>query len=140
MKYKDEGAARDALTEADLRAQSAIVDALRAAWPDLTIVGEEEDDATAAYTSMSDGSQPLRRDLLSFPESAPRESELPSAALSDVCVFVDPLDGTREFVEGRLANVQSLVGVSVRGRAVAGAIGLPFPAGSGADAPLVLEK
>ena len=56
------------------------VDALRAAWPDLTIVGEEEDDATAAYTPMSDGSQPLRRDLLSFPESAPPESELPADA------------------------------------------------------------
>ena len=50
-------------------------------------------------------------------------------ALEDVCVFVDPVDGTREFVEGRLENCQCLVGISVSGRAVAGAIGLPFPKG-----------
>ena len=37
------------------------------------------------------------------------------------------LTGTREFVEGRLANVQSLVGLARRGRPVAGAVGLPLP-------------
>lgn len=72
-------------------------------------------------------------------------------------VFVDPLDGTREFVEGRVWNVQTLIGaasqqtrlvarpshatidlpnfppigIAVRGEAVAGAVGLPF--GSGSD-------
>ena len=53
--------------------------------------------------------------------------------MADVAVFVDPLDGTREFGEGRLVNVQSLVGISVRGRAMAGAIGLPFPTGTNAE-------
>ena len=73
-------------------------------------------------------------------------------------VFVDPLDGTREFVEGCVWNVQTLIGarrvttnascgtsiarhhrlpnfppigIAVRGEAVAGAVGLPF--GSGSD-------
>ena len=50
--------------------------------------------------------------------------------MEDVCVFVDPVDGTREFVEGRLENCQCLIGISVNGRAVAGAIGLPFPKGA----------
>ena len=40
---------------------------------------------------------------------------------------MDPVDGTRELVEGRLGAVQTLVGVAVRGRALAGAVGLPFP-------------
>ena len=31
--------------------------------------------------------------------------------------IVDPLDGTREFVEGRLEAVTSLVGIAVGGRA-----------------------
>jgi len=79
----------------------------------------------------------LRRDLLSAlleesaPEAAPvdtcqtaarsllEECELQggkggtssrSEPLSDVTVFVDPLDGTREFVEGRVWNVQTLIG------------------------------
>jgi 3'-phosphoadenosine 5'-phosphosulfate (PAPS) 3'-phosphatase len=49
--------------------------------------------------------------------------------LSDITLYVDPLDGTREFVEERLQNCQALVGVAVRGRAVAGAVGVPFPSG-----------
>jgi 3'-phosphoadenosine 5'-phosphosulfate (PAPS) 3'-phosphatase len=48
---------------------------------------------------------------------------VPAAA---VCVLVDPLDGTKEFVDGRLQSVQTLIGVSVYGRAVAGVMGLPF--------------
>ena len=74
----------------------------------------------------------LRRDL------CPELAGAASVALDAVTIFVDPLDGTREYVEERLANVQSLVGVAVGGRSVAGAIGLPFPAGDlGADAAAV---
>jgi len=47
--------------------------------------------------------------------------------MSEVVVFVDPLDGTREFVEGRLENVQTLIGVCYKGLPIMGAIGLPFP-------------
>ena len=39
------------------------------------------------------------------------------APLEAITVFVDPLDGTREFVEGRVHNVQTLVGIAVRGEA-----------------------
>ena len=112
-----------------MRAQCAIVDALRQSWPDLTIVGEEDGDAAAAAASAAASCNalgPLRHDLCFGGQEGPSET------LADVCVFVDPLDGTREFVEGRLVNVQSLVGVSVRGRAVGGAVGLPFPTGTGA--------
>ena len=53
-------------------------------------------------------------------------------------VFVDPLDGTREFVEGRVWNVQVLVGIAVHGEAVAGAVGLPFANGSSDSATAVV--
>jgi hypothetical protein len=60
------------------------------------------------------------------------------APLGDITVFVDPLDGTREFVEGRVWNVQVLVGIAVCGEATAGAVGLPFASGSsGSDAAVV---
>ena len=55
----------------------------------------------------------------------PEDLRHPLAA-RDLCVFVDPVDGTREFVEGRLEAVECLVGVAYRGRAVAGVMGLPF--------------
>jgi 3'-phosphoadenosine 5'-phosphosulfate (PAPS) 3'-phosphatase len=117
---------RSALTEADTAAQIAIVDALRAAWPGLRIVGEEEEhdeDGTNFMNAGADAS-PLRRDLCDAPDAS--EWKEPMDAL---VVFVDPVDGTREFVEGRLSAVQCLIGVACRGRAVAGAVGLPFPDG-----------
>merc|ERR1711862_624883 len=43
--------------------------------------------------------------------------------------YVDPLDGTREFVEGRLENVACLIGIAKNNRSIAGVIGLPFPNG-----------
>ena len=36
------------------------------------------------------------------------------------------MDGTREFVDGRVLNVQCFIGITHRGRPVAGVIGLPF--------------
>ena len=55
-------------------------------------------------------------------EPPPEESDI-----NLLTVFVDPLDGTREFVEGRLPNVQSLIGVTYKGSPLMGAVGLPFP-------------
>ena len=49
--------------------------------------------------------------------------------MTEVTIFVDPVDGTREFVEGRLSSCQCLVGIAVNGMAMAGAIGIPFPTG-----------
>jgi len=137
--YKISGDPRSALTAADLAAQTAIISALESAWPGLKIVGEEDlvcdiSDA-AGGTACSDplvsglaasAPSPLRRDLC--PELLPLQSSGGlTVALPDVTVFVDPLDGTREFVEGRVQNVQTLVGISVRGDAVGGAVGVPFP-------------
>ena len=43
---KDIDDPRSALTEADLNAQKAVVDRIRATWPNLRIVGEEDEDET----------------------------------------------------------------------------------------------
>jgi len=52
----------------------------------------------------------------------------PACAESDVTVWVDPLDGTREFVEGpeHWGAVTVLIGVAVKGVPVAGVIHQPF--------------
>lgn len=132
VSMKDETDARSMLTEADLAAQAAMVSALRATWPDLHIIGEEDgDDSSAAAAAAARNAPELRRDLCA---SLATDA---SVALSECVVFIDPLDGTREFVEGRLHAVQSLVGVAVRGRSIGGAVGLPFPS-EASDAPAVL--
>ena len=121
---KDAADPRSALTEADLAAQRVMVSALREAWPGLRIIGEE-DESEESVAEVASDAPPLRQDLC--PELA---SAGLSAPLDELVCFVDPLDGTREFVEGRLSNVQSLVGVARGGRPIAGACGLPFPSGT----------
>ena len=118
VRLKTQDDPRSALTEADAAAQRAIVGALLHEWPGLRIVGEEED---APLPVAAPGG--LRRDLC-----VGCGSDV-TAELADITLYVDPLDGTREFVEERLQNCQALVGVAVRGRAVAGAVGVPFPSG-----------
>lgn len=44
----------------------------------------------------------------------------------EIIIFIDPMDGTREFVEGRIHNVQCLIGITLNGMPVAGAMGLPM--------------
>lgn len=136
---KDVDDPRSALTEADTAAQIAIVNALRATWPGLRIVGEEEEEeGEEGEEGDRDGGLILRRDLCALDVDQLVDDSTRSGIaewkepLEVLTVFVDPVDGTREFVEGRLDAVQCLVGVSCRGRAVAGAVGLPFAEGAGA--------
>ena len=84
----------------------------------LTVVGEE--DPPSKEVKVSAVAEEELPDGFVIPE------DLQSLVFSDITVFIDPVDGTREFVEGRLEAVTSLLGVSYRGRAVAGIMGIPF--------------
>jgi 3'-phosphoadenosine 5'-phosphosulfate (PAPS) 3'-phosphatase len=53
-----------------------------------------------------------------------------SADNQELIVFIDPLDGTREYIENRIHNVQCLIGITLNGVPIAGAVGLPFGSGS----------
>jgi 3'-phosphoadenosine 5'-phosphosulfate (PAPS) 3'-phosphatase len=132
VSMKDAADPRSALTEADLAAQDAIVQSLRATWPGIHIIGEEDEPSSSLSNDRACSPTSLRRDLCVGATGG--EVAVP---LSAVTIFVDPLDGTREFVEGRLDAVQSLIGVSVEGRAVAGAIGVPFPSESSKEAAVI---
>jgi len=125
VEFKDVSDPRSALTEADNAAHRAIVGALRAEWGDqLRIVGEEDGDEDLAKSMSTMTFEPLKRDRF--------EDDLGDMADVDpelITVFVDPLDGTREFVEGRLTSCQVLVGIAIGGESFAGAVGIPFPDG-----------
>lgn len=98
---------------------------MRETWGEaLAIIGEEDENAE---TSNFHGCA-LKKDLLD--SKSLQDEEIP---LDEITVFVDPLDGTREFVEGRLQNVASLIGIARHGKAIAGVVGLPFPEEPGQD-------
>jgi 3'-phosphoadenosine 5'-phosphosulfate (PAPS) 3'-phosphatase len=151
--YKVADDPRSALTEADLASQRVILYCIRHVWGDgLNIIGEEDEsddsnDSNANNTSTSNGNDngdqdsdedlfkkynihlpnstesPIQSDLCQLKNSNDGDIML---SLSDITLYIDPMDGTREFVEQRLHNVQCLIGITWKGRPIGGVIGLPF--------------
>mmetsp|Transcript_12929 Transcript_12929/g.30503 ORF Transcript_12929/g.30503 Transcript_12929/m.30503 type:complete len:591 (-) Transcript_12929:769-2541(-) len=137
-KLKVGGDARSVVTQCDIDTQAKIIAGLRATWGDeITIIGEE-DEAEDSLPSTIHGKSPvldrsaLRKDIL-FDDNEVNtvvhpnlDEEIP---LEELVIFVDPIDGTREFVEGRLENVACLIGIAKNSRPIVGVIGVPFPHG-----------
>lgn len=125
---KDPEDPRTYLTVADRRAQRVILAGLRSEFPNLDIVGEEDEAEDGKDGEDGDDVAKSVGEALSM--ELPGEYVIPgdcaSLVLADLCVFVDPVDGTREFVEGRLEACQCLIGVAYRGRPLAGIVGIPF--------------
>lgn len=138
---KDADDPRTYLTVADQRAQQVVVNGLRDTFgPNLQIIGEEDEDDIKKISSKGSGSSSTKlesqatqeklqagKDLeLQLPPVGTTDLDMFPADFEEVCVFVDPVDGTREFVEGRLMSCQTLIGIAWRGRPVAGVMNLPF--------------
>jgi 3'(2'), 5'-bisphosphate nucleotidase len=131
---KDSTDDRSYLTEADTEAQRVIMQTLRHSFPEVTIIGEEDEEGEGPETACGAGDDLANIMSRVGSEFKAAPAELRTVPVAEVCVFVDPVDGTKEFVEGRLEAVQTLIGVSIRGRSVAGAVGIPFmPAGHAGD-------
>ncbi len=149
---KDPRDPRSYLTEADTRAQAVILAGLRARYGAALRIVAEEDEADEQAVgekkkSVEEKDEEVQeeRDTAEFCEATEATERLleqlvassgaDSAHVSDLCVFVDPVDGTRELVEGRLHNVTCMIGVAHRGRAVAGVLASPFAAAAAVVAP-----
>jgi len=112
----------DLQTEADRSAQRCIVASLQKQYPKVTVIGEEELDSADVNPQwiVNTSSEEVLKHAASFPDS------LKNAKEEDMCIWVDPLDGTAEFTEGLLDHVTVLIGVAVKGKAVAGVIYQPY--------------
>ncbi len=147
--YKVENDPRSALTEADLAAQCVILHCIRAQFGhELNIIGEEdESDSSSNNNIQPDGLKEdehvfqkygiptpseyaIQTNLCDDDSEDSRSSNFQQAeimlALEDFTLYIDPMDGTREFVEQRLHNVQCLIGITWKGQPIGGVIGLPF--------------
>ena len=131
----------DPQTQADRRAERLIVATLRNKFGDrVNVLGEEalEGALTEAGSVNADGTideddEAISVDVVDAAAELvkPIELHLPpgvDADSDDICVWVDPLDGTREYVEGpeHWSGVTVLMGISVGGVPTAGVIHQPF--------------
>lgn len=122
----------DLQTEADRQSEIIIFSVLRKhLGANVAIVGEEEsssDFVARNHSRIHDVSgggiiyEDVRNTLI---------NQSPSSAnvlvkLGELTIFVDPLDGTREFINGQLPLVTVLIGVSLRGSRLCGVIAKPF--------------
>ena len=100
IEFKDKRE-RDPVTNADTECQRFLVDAIAERFPDHGILGEEEED-----------------------------KERENAPAPDTIWVLDPLDGTRNFLNG-LPVYSSSIGVLHQGAPVAGALFIPWPGEGG---------
>lgn len=113
VSYKVADDPRSALTEADLSSQQVITACLRDVWGDrLNIIGEEDTDEDkqpvadeslfAKYNVPNLSEEKVNADIL-YSIMNTRDDHLyeTNVPLSYVTLYIDPMDGTREFVEGR---------------------------------------
>ncbi|KAJ0060997.1 hypothetical protein NL108_004709 [Boleophthalmus pectinirostris] len=112
--------ANDLQTLADRLAQQSICASLSKRFPKITIIGEEDLPAEEVKEDLIESGQAEEI----FQKTCPAEfSDLKE---EELVVWVDPLDGTKEYTEGLLDNVTVLIGIAHRGRAIAGVINQPF--------------
>ncbi|XP_051166499.1 3'(2'),5'-bisphosphate nucleotidase 1 isoform X2 [Leptopilina boulardi] len=110
----------DLQTEADRSAQKCIISSLSKHFPNITIIGEDNSASCEIPSDwiVTDMDQEIL--TLKLPES------LDNIEAKNICVWVDPLDGTSEYTQGLVEHVTVLVGVAVGKRAVAGIIHQPY--------------
>ncbi|KAK9295805.1 hypothetical protein QLX08_010014 [Tetragonisca angustula] len=110
----------DLQTEADRCAQMCIIASLSQQFPNVTIIGEEGSSNCDVPSDwiVTDADQEVLQ--LKLP------AHLKDIDPKDVCIWVDPLDGTSEYTKGLVEHVTVLVGVAIGHRAIGGVIHQPY--------------
>jgi 3'(2'), 5'-bisphosphate nucleotidase len=145
QKDKNEGP----VTVADLRVQKTIETCLKALFPTLVVQGEEEKANYAKYESViapelvdktmikQEFLNKMHMERKSFiedyimkvmPEDGIQQVENPFETFNtnNAVVWIDPLDGTSDFVAGNLPAVTVLIGLSINGSSRIGIVHNPF--------------
>ncbi|ELT98080.1 hypothetical protein CAPTEDRAFT_156570 [Capitella teleta] len=128
----DKGGKNDFQTEADRSGQRCILASLHRMFPKVCLFGEEEEDGNDQVPAdwiVGEMSEDVLRHKL--------PAQYANVKDEDITVWVDPLDGTAEYTQGLLDHVTVLIGIAVKGEAVAGVVYQPyFNYQAGADAAL----
>merc|ERR1711973_550331 len=111
----------DLQTQADRSAQDCILASLLTQFPNLKVVGEEGE---LDMSSVKDDMIVRNSDAEVLELTCP--TQWSSVSMEQLTVWVDPLDGTKEYTQGLLDHVTVLIGIAVGTEAVAGVIHQPY--------------
>jgi 3'-phosphoadenosine 5'-phosphosulfate (PAPS) 3'-phosphatase len=112
----------DKFTSADWIIQKMLENYLHKYFPKLDIVGEE--DTTNDNGIISDYTQ-IDEEIdfdLGFIKVSEEYKELP---IEDLCIFVDPIDSTSQFIKGNYEPVTTLIGLTLKGSPLFGIVHFP---------------
>eukprot|EP00931_Biecheleriopsis_adriatica_P075736 TRINITY_DN49531_c0_g1_i1.p1 TRINITY_DN49531_c0_g1~~TRINITY_DN49531_c0_g1_i1.p1 ORF type:complete len:406 (-),score=57.35 TRINITY_DN49531_c0_g1_i1:52-1269(-) len=118
----------DPQTAADREVEELCVASLLAEFPSVSVVAEEMMTEGLAVLPSRNVSAITNQNALAA-LCAPWPAELHRVDSSRAVVYIDPLDGTAEFVKGNLVAVTNLIGIAVDGVPVAGVINQPWAPG-----------
>lgn len=116
-KGKTKEGANDPLTEGDLRSHRVMTFGFKNAFPNLRVISEEHE---GKLKGIANAATPLgiNVEIAKLTDSRP--------ILSDVTVWIDPLDATQEYTENLLQYVTTMVCISIQGKPVIGVIHEPY--------------
>lgn len=116
--------ADDLQTKADRYANDLLCASIKKAFPQINVIGEEGPvDLNNIKPEMLVEGQD-ESVIKHFDGKLPEN--IVKAAFEDMTVWIDPLDGTKEFTEGFLDHVTVLVGIAIGKDAIGGVIHQPF--------------
>lgn len=118
VKGKTKEGANELVTTADERSNCVMYYSLTHAYPEIKVISEESspESGCRAYQNLEFDQNVL----------GTNEIEDEEVSVSDVKVWIDPLDATQEFTEKLLEYVTTMVCVAVKGEPVIGVIHFPF--------------
>jgi 3'(2'), 5'-bisphosphate nucleotidase len=119
----------DPRTVADLKSQNLIIGCLNHSFPHIKLIGEEDEEECKKFEVQREGKArdvyftsdlgKLTRFEHMFPK---RMRALPA---DELLIWIDPLDGTGEFIRRKFDSVTVMIGISLSGSPIAGVIHQP---------------
>lgn len=112
----------DFQTEADRRTEMFIKQHILSSFPNIRIIGEESVEGHLPNEEV-EGDLPSISDFI-IDQMIP--INLDSLLEEDLCIYIDPLDGTNGFTKGKFHDVTTLVGISYKSYPLIGIVLEPF--------------
>lgn len=120
MQRKDKGV-HDPLTEGDMRSHRVMVQQMRQAFPGIQVISEENESKMTGLDDLAVhklNKVRIPNELAWLPDR--------TVALTELIIWIDPLDATQEYTEDLLQYVTTMVCVAYKGRPIIGVVHKPF--------------